>query len=81
MNDPHEQLEQELRTLWHQAANTRKATSTQRISPLLKRSRAELSMLCKVSPRIFKSGAFFQLFGAVVHAAVANPKDNNHESK
>ncbi|MGB3919018.1 MAG: hypothetical protein WBL07_16415 [Thiothrix litoralis] len=81
MNDPHEQLEQELRTLWQQAANTRKATSTQRISRILKRSRAELSLRDLFQFAGFLSRAFFQLLGAVVHAVVANPKDNNHESK
>lgn len=86
MNDPNEQLEQELRTVWQQAANTRKAMSGQRISRILKRSRAELSLRELFQFASFLMLAFVHLFGAVIQAITishqtpaSKPENNNHE--
>ncbi|WGZ95397.1 MAG: hypothetical protein QJT81_05275 [Candidatus Thiothrix putei] len=66
MPNANEQLEQELRAIWQQAANTRKATSSQRIERILKRSRAELSLRDLFKFAGFLLLTFVQLFTAVV---------------
>ncbi|MEZ5453013.1 MAG: hypothetical protein R3E93_09420 [Thiothrix sp.] len=86
MPEPHEQLEQELQTIWQHAANTRKASSQRRVEHILRRSRAELSArdLLKFTSHLLS--AFFQLYGAVLNSLFATsckpdsaPEKYNHE--
>nr|CAA6823219.1 MAG: Unknown protein [uncultured Thiotrichaceae bacterium] len=65
--EENKQLEQELRTVWKKAANTRKATSPRRIEALLYRSRAELSLRDLLTFFIYLGKAFFNLLLATLH--------------
>lgn len=87
MPNANEQLEQELRAIWQQAANTRKATSSQRIERILKRSRAELSLRDLFKFTGFLLLTFAQLFTAVLatlvgkrHALPIRLEKSSHES-
>lgn len=86
MPESHEQLEQELHSIWQRATNTRKVTSRQRVEHILRRSRAELSIRDLLKFTSYLIAAFFQLFGAVLHALSSTrhnhsfaPEKNDHE--
>ncbi|CAA6810797.1 MAG: Unknown protein [uncultured Thiotrichaceae bacterium] len=68
MPQPPEPLEEELRVVWRNAANTRKNTAHRRVESILESSRAELALreLFIFFTHMIK--AFFMLLNAVLHS-------------
>lgn len=73
MAKPPEPLEQELKTIWQNAANTRKNTAPRRIESILDHSRAELALRDLLTLFIYLGQAFFMLLGAVAHSLLNAP--------
>lgn len=68
-----EVLEKELRTIWLNAANTRKGTAPRRIATILESSRAELSLRDLLIFFTYLGQAFFILLFNVLQALFQAP--------
>lgn len=74
MPESHEQLEQELISIWQRAANTSQVSSQNRIDNILRRSRTEISVRDLLKFASYLLTAFFQLYSAVLHTLFTTPR-------
>lgn len=83
MAQPPEPLEEELRVVWHNAANTRKNTAPRRIESILDSSRAELALRELFIFFTYLIKAFFMLLNAVLQSLLGKDspptKTDQHE--
>ncbi len=85
MAQPPEPLEEELRVVWHNAANTRKNTAPRRVESILDSSRAELALRELFIFFTHMVKAFFMLLNAVLQSLFGQDspptKTDHHEEQ
>lgn len=78
MAQPPEPLDDELRVIWQNAANTRKNTAPRRIESILDNSRAELALRDLFIFFIYMTKTFFMLLNAILQSL---PGQNSKPAK